>query len=52
MTYLITYWDAIMDIERARTCHSLEEALNFIKFRALRPNLYNDFRMTIGDKAP
>lgn len=51
MIYLITYWDAILNMERGRTCHSLEEALDFIKFRALRPGLYNNFRMTIGGKA-
>lgn len=47
--YIVSYWDGVLKMKRGRTCLSLEEALDFIKFRAVRPNLYNNFHLQIKE---
>jgi hypothetical protein len=46
-TYIVTYRDLFLGADRSRTHAELESALQFIKFRACMPELYNHFCLNV-----
>jgi hypothetical protein len=47
--YVVYYNDVLFGDTRARTLRSLKEALEFIEMRAIRPHLYNDFKLVVNE---
>ena len=45
--HLVTYNDLYMGCVRTRVFPDLDEALKFIKMRAIMPEMYNEFKLSI-----
>lgn len=43
----VTYTDLMLGIERSRGFDSIDQALEFIRFRALMYDLYNNFKFNV-----
>lgn len=47
VSYIVTYRDLFLGADRSRKHPDLDGALQFIKVRAIMPELYNNFRLDV-----